>query len=225
MPHISLTSDDGRVRPEDLDAIEQLVGDKGILDGTTGGVLRRLDQLPRSQTPSARQLFAGQLYEPEDDHLATPDELIAEEDARRAERLRRRTGESTEGGTYDGIEECQANHVTHKRGGGKGTGRAKPLRGEPEPVAEENWDHLRAGRVRPVVVGARVTIESKEALDADQSVSNGELMESMALLMRRTGRTKAEIKAAIDRWAETGILDPEIAEALPEPPTSNGTAA
>jgi hypothetical protein len=40
-------------------------------------------------------------------------------------------------------------------------------------------------------------------------------------LMRRTGRTKAEIKAAIDRWAETGILDPEIADALPsssEPP-------
>jgi hypothetical protein len=224
VPHIALTGDGGRVRPEDVDAIEQLVADKGILDGTTGGVLRRLDQLPRSQTPSARQLFGGQLYEPEDDHLATPDELIAEEDARRAERIRRRTGESMEGGTYDGIEECHANHVTHKRGGGKGTGRAKPGPGG-ESINDENWEHLRADRVRPVVVGARVTIESKEALDADQSVSNGELMESMALLMRRTGRTKAEIKAAIDSWAETGILDPEIADALPPPPTANESAA
>jgi hypothetical protein len=230
LPHISLTSDDGRVRPEDVDAIEQLVGDGGIIDGTTGGVLRRLDQLPRMATPSARQLFGWQLYEPEDDHLATPDELIAEEDARRAQRIRRREGKSEDGGTYADLEECQANRVTHESGGGKGTGKAKQLRGQTTDELHEQLlnaadGDARTGRPRPAFVGGRVTHETKDVLDADKTASNGELMDEVGILMQKTGKTKAEIVDLLRRSGETGCFDPEMVDAMPRDPSGSGAVA
>ena len=37
--------------------------------------------------------------------------------------------------------------------------------------------------------------------------------------MRKTGLTKAAVLAAIERLAETSMVDPDVADALPEPPT------
>jgi hypothetical protein len=213
----------------DLDAFAESAGLHEVIDGTTG---------PRIVAPrEPRVMRAFTLEEaaaagPVDYGLSNPDAIIARQDARFGG-----VGgdpDHVPGATYDGIEECArgARRVNGKSGGDKGpkarrTGGGGSMVG-PTKVAHENWDHERGvtgGKVRPVVVGARVTNESKDALDADQTASNGEVMETVAIVMRRTGKTKAEVLAAIERMSETGMIDPDVADAIPAKPLTRTDAA
>jgi hypothetical protein len=198
--------------------------DQGVvLDGWTA---KPIATLPTTQSIDTREYERGDLYEV-DDHVSTPDELIADEDARRTERIRRRGGQSEDGGTYADLHECQANRVTHAPGGGKGTGKAKPLKGATADQLHERL--LMSGpdekHLRPLVVAGRVSAESKDILDADKTASNGEIMDEIGILMQKTGKTKAEIIDLLRRSGETGCFDPEVVDAMPKPPAGNGAAA
>lgn len=164
-----------------------------------------------------------------DDHVLTVDEIIAQQDARHGD-----DDDQVPGSKYADLEECAAGtkRVHGRSGGGdKGPrarrtgGAANPPISGPTKVAHEHWDgDHRSGKVRPVVVGARVTVESKDALDADQSASNGEVMEEVALIMQATGKTKREVLDQLQRWRETGMVDPEIADAVPSAPSAESAA-
>ncbi|MGD0053262.1 MAG: hypothetical protein ABSD03_15775, partial [Vulcanimicrobiaceae bacterium] len=138
----------------------------------------------RREDGTREALLAGDVEDlgPADDTQLSVDLIMAREDARRARGEGGVAGDPDQvpGETYEGLDEIARGkkRVRGKSGSDKGPkARRRPTGGE--PMAHENWDHLRGGRVRPVVVSARVTTESKDALDADQSVSNGQVMEGV----------------------------------------------
>ncbi|MDB5069598.1 MAG: hypothetical protein JWM87_709 [Candidatus Eremiobacteraeota bacterium] len=209
----------------ELDVLATAMGAVEVIDGTTGPriVIPREPRIVRSITIEEADA-AG----PADYGVTSPDAVIAREDARHG-------GfdgdpDQVPGSTYADLEECAAGkrRVRGASGGDQGpkarrTGGAGSMAG-PTKVSQENWDHERGvtgGKVRPVVVGARVTHESKDVLDADQSASNGEVMESVAIVMRKTGRTKQQVLDELSRLAETGMIDPDVADALPTPVKSS----
>jgi hypothetical protein len=213
---------------EELDAFARAAGAVGVVDGTVGPRI----VLPRE--PVIRRLSNRAIATAVeiDDHVPTVDEIIAREDAR----FGGVEGDPdwVAGSTYAGMEECAAGkkRVHGRSGGDKGPrvrrtgGTANPPLSGPTKVAHEHWDEdQRGGKVRPVVVGARVTIESKDALDADKTASNGEVMESVAIVMRKTGRSKQQVLEALNRLAETGMVDPDLADALPAAPLTPDAAA
>ncbi len=169
---------------------------------------------------------------PADDRLRTPEEVDSERDARRredddAERWATLpAGERAKRDSAAAADAARGARVTGRKRSDR-VGRAKPVTGETPEEAQERMrsDPDTGGKPRPAFVGGRVTPESKDALDADQTASNGEVMESVAIVMRKTGKSKAEVLAAIERISETGMIDPDVADALPEAPTLTPNAA
>lgn len=176
--------------------------------------------------------------EPADDHVKTTQELAADAELRR----RRRAGEDAaefaalpleeqERRRYDGVEECAVNRGRDgrsRKAQGKGSGdkgpRARPLRGA---TTDELHERLLSGgpepekTLRPKVVAGRVDEAAKETLDADDTASNGELMQEIAVLMQRTGMTKAQVRDELRRLRETGMCNPDVVDAIDPPPTSS----
>lgn len=239
MPHVSLSDlpddEQGAILAERLgaDGLDRILGrqDRGeTIDGAT--VQRALrgpvTALPKMATASAsdarykrdrdgeRYVELGASVEVVDDHVSTPEEMIEAEDARRS----RRAGDSYEAGTFEGVAECQANRVTHERGGGKGTGKAKPLRGKTTDELHEQL--LMSGdgsdnRKRPMMGSGRITKEAYALLYRPGEMSVGEILEAFAGAMQRTGKSAAEVLSSI----ETGCFDPDLVDAVEPPPRTS----
>jgi hypothetical protein len=178
----------------------------------------------------------------------TVEEIMAQEDQQRCDRLARAVGEDDgpadtvvdlsdrdSGGAtrieFTGTTERDLAKIAagpklpagFKRRNDKGP-RARSASGIAEPAASENWEHqrgVRTGKERPALVAARVTHESKAVLDADKTASNGEIMDAVGVLTQKTGWTKRQVLDHLERAGETGCFDPAIVDAMPARPASS----
>ncbi|MDB5042191.1 MAG: hypothetical protein JWN27_2917 [Candidatus Eremiobacteraeota bacterium] len=143
-----------------------------------------------------------------DDHVATPDEMLAQYDARELAASDSRA-----------LNDAIRGPKVHGRRRNDRSGRAKKLEGK--PLAQINHALATSGlekKPRPAVVAGRVTEEAKATLDADESASNGELLDAVGGIMAKTGMTKLQVMESLQRSAESGIFDPAVADAIAEDP-------